>query len=220
MFDGDLPECFGSTPRGEILIRRSRVEAAETRRRIVETASHMIRERGITSVTIAEVMGAIGLTVGGFYRHFDSKEAMVGEAIDAASLETVGAMKRASADVEGAAMLRAAMGRYLSPEHLRDRANGCPVAALASEAARDVTTRAAMARAVVRVLTMLEAGGGRSERERRRLLSTLSASVGAVVVGRVLEGTVMGEELAEAVRAEFLEDKSWRRDPYRPARSI
>jgi TetR/AcrR family transcriptional repressor of nem operon len=204
---------------GECLIRRSRAEAAETRRKIVETASHMIRERGISSVTVAEVMGAIGLTVGGFYRHFDSKEAMVSEAIDAASLETVGAMRQASADVQGAAMLRAAMGRYLSAEHVRDRANGCPVAALASEAARDMTTRAAMARAVLRVLTMLEGGGRGSERERRRLLSTLSASVGAVVVGRVLEGTVMGEELAEAVRVEFLGDKALRREPPRSSRS-
>jgi TetR/AcrR family transcriptional repressor of nem operon len=117
-------------------------------------------------------------------------------------------------------MLRAAMGRYLSPEHLRDRANGCPVAALASEAARDRTTRAAMARAVVRVLTMLEAGGRHSERERRRLLSTLSASVGAVVVGRVLEGTVMGEELAEAVRAEFLGERNGRRETARVGRSL
>src|SRR5260370_10839421 len=157
----------------------------------------MIRERGITSVTVAEVMGAIGLTVGGFYRHFDSKEAMVGEAIDAASLETVGAMRRASADVEGGAMLRAAMGRYLSPEHLRDRANGCPVAALASEAARDMTTRAAMARAVVRVLTMLEAGGGPPGRGRRRLLSPLAAGAGPVGLRPRLRSTSVGGELAQ-----------------------
>jgi hypothetical protein len=60
---------------------------------------------------------------------------------------------------------------------------------------------------------MLEAGGRRSERERRRLLSTLSASVGAVVVGRVLEGAVTGEELAETMRVEFLAGRALRREP-------
>ena len=65
-------------------MRRSREDTAETRRRILEVASRLFRSRGIASVSVADVMGELGLTVGGFYRHFASKDALVAEAIEAA----------------------------------------------------------------------------------------------------------------------------------------
>ncbi len=189
-------------------MRRSREDAAETRRAVVEAASRLIRERGIASVSIADVMGALGLTVGGFYRHFESKEALVSEAIDAASLETVGAMKEASERAEGSARLRAVVDGYLSREHLLHPGYGCPVAALASEAWHETkATRAALQRAVARMMAMLELDGRQTKRERSRMLSALSTAVGAVVLGRVLDGTAVGEELVEAARARLLEDQ-------------
>jgi TetR/AcrR family transcriptional repressor of nem operon len=186
------------------MVRKSREDAARTRRAIVETASRLIRERGIASVSIADVMGALGLTVGGFYRHFDDKETLVSEAIDAASIETIAAMKKASEGTKGPKKFGVIAEGYLSREHFAHPGQGCPVAALASEAWHDTkATRAALQRAVERMLALLELDKSVKKRDRRRMLSALSTAVGALVLGRVLEGTVTGEELVESARVEL-----------------
>ena len=186
-------------------MRRSREDAAETRRATVETASRLIRERGVAAVSIADVMGALDMTVGGFYRHFDSKEELVSEAIEAASLETVRAMAQTCEGARGPARFRTLIDAYLSREHLSDPGRGCPVAALASEGWRETkATRAALQRAVGRMIGLLESGEIQTARKRRRMLSALSTAGGAMVLGRVLEGTDMAEELVESAREELL----------------
>src|SRR5213075_2094460 len=97
----------GELRKGACPVRRSREETAATRARIVAVAARMFRARGIDATSIADVMSALGLTIGGFYRHFESKEALVAEAIDAASRETTGE------SVELVALL----DRYLSDGH-------------------------------------------------------------------------------------------------------
>ena len=104
----------------------------ETRERIVEAAARLFREDGITDVGLAKVMADVGLTVGTFYTHFDSKEALLREAL-------VHALKARNEREPGARfekMIRA----YLSPEHRDAVGAGCPTAALVSEVAR--TSRA------------------------------------------------------------------------------
>src|ERR1051326_5692862 len=117
-------------------MRRSREDAAETRRSIVETASRLFRARGIAPVSVADIMGALGLTVGGFYRHFESKEALVAEAIEAAADD---AALRYAKTREGATgpELAAALDAYLSRGHRDHPERGCPVAALCSEVAHE-----------------------------------------------------------------------------------
>ena len=97
-------------------MRRSREEAAATRARIVAVAARLFRARGIDATSVADVMSALGLTVGGFYRHFDSKEALVAEAIDAASRETIDRHLTKSAAREGGeeVELLSLLDRYLS----------------------------------------------------------------------------------------------------------
>jgi TetR/AcrR family transcriptional repressor of nem operon len=130
---------------------------------------------------------------------------LVGEAIDAASIETVAAMKEASKPAQGPARLGIILDRYLSREHLAHPGYGCPVAALAGGAAHEMkAAREALQRAVGRMLAMLEADGPGAKRERRRRLAALSSAVGALVLGRVLEGTPAGEEVIDSVRAELL----------------
>jgi TetR/AcrR family transcriptional regulator, transcriptional repressor for nem operon len=103
-----------------------------TRERILEAASRLFREQGIAAVGLAKIMAEAGLTVGTFYTHFESKEALLREALlrslDARHEE----LKRAldGADIE--ALVRA----YLSPKHRDAAGTGCPIAALASEVAR------------------------------------------------------------------------------------
>jgi len=115
-------------------MRRSQEDAAKTRARIVDEASRLFRARGIDATSVADVMSAAGLTVGGFYRHFESKEDLVAEAIDAASRETTDRHLARSAWKDDNNLL-ALFDTYLSDGHRRHPGLGCPVAALCSEAA-------------------------------------------------------------------------------------
>jgi TetR/AcrR family transcriptional repressor of nem operon len=175
-------------------MRRSREEAAETRRKIVDKASQLFRARGIDAVSVADVMGALGMTVGGFYRHFESKEALVGEAIEAASLAS-------STDpaVGAEAMLRA----YLSDAHRRQVARGCPVAALCSEVGHQGRgTKKAFTGAMDRLVATVEAvmpGASRKE-----VLHTAAAVVGGLVLARATTDDQLASELLEAVTDETL----------------
>jgi TetR/AcrR family transcriptional regulator, transcriptional repressor for nem operon len=103
-----------------------------TRERILEAASRLFREHGIAAVGLAKIMAEAGLTVGTFYTHFKSKEALLREALlrslDARHVELEQVIR--GADVE------MAVRAYLSPEHRDAAGTGCPVAALASEVAR------------------------------------------------------------------------------------
>jgi TetR/AcrR family transcriptional regulator, transcriptional repressor for nem operon len=113
-----------------------------TRERILEAASRLFREHGIAAVGLAKIMAEAGLTVGTFYTHFKSKEALVREAL----LRSLDARHEALGQALQGADLEALVRAYLSPEH-RDRAGtGCPVASLASEVARHPrATRSAFA---------------------------------------------------------------------------
>src|SRR5216110_1348387 len=110
-------------------MRRSQEDAAKTRARIVEEASTLFRARGIDATSVADVMSALGLTVGGFYRHFDSKEALVTEAIDAASRETTERQLATSGPRAGGqeVELLSLLDRYLSHGHRQHAGQGCPV---------------------------------------------------------------------------------------------
>jgi TetR/AcrR family transcriptional repressor of nem operon len=103
-----------------------------TRDRILEAASRLFRERGIAAVGLAAVMAEAGLTVGTFYTHFKSKEALLCEvlarSLDARHEELEPALRGADLEL----LLRA----YLSPEHRDAAGSGCTVAALAAEVAR------------------------------------------------------------------------------------
>jgi TetR/AcrR family transcriptional regulator, transcriptional repressor for nem operon len=175
-------------------MRRSREAAAETRRRIVEQASQFFRGRGIEAVSVADIMGSLGLTVGGFYRHFASKEALVAEALDAASLETT--RDRG----EG---MQAMLLRYLSDEHRRQLGRGCPVAALCSEVAHQSrSTKKAFTVALERLLEVIDRvapGAGR-----RKVLHAAAAVVGGLVLARASADDRLAAEILEAVRAETL----------------
>jgi TetR/AcrR family transcriptional regulator, transcriptional repressor for nem operon len=190
-------------------MRRSREEKARTRRRIVAAASRLFRARGVQEVSVADVMNAVGLTVGGFYRHFPNKEALVAEAIDAASVETSERTRaRLSGPMGGQRPLEAMLAAYLSTEHLNNAAEGCPVAALCSDAGREGRpTRAAFTLALRRVLGLVgEAipGSGGATRERR--LHAVAAAVGGLVLARASDDDRLAQEILSAVRRRVLDE--------------
>ena len=121
-------------------MRKSKAETAKTRERIVAVASESIRTQGIEATGVAEIMAAAGLTHGGFYRHFSSKEELVREAIALCRKDFV-AGTLAAAD-EGAGAMLEHFQEYATPAHRDDLGSGCPLAANGSEIVRaDVQTR-------------------------------------------------------------------------------
>src|SRR5581483_3165954 len=119
---------LSSTDRGrlkETVMKVTREQMAEHRRKILAAASRLFRERGFEAVTVAEVMQAAGLTHGGFYGHFKSKDALI-----AATLADVLPGGTAAVDLADYA------AGYLSPRHRDDRAAGCPIAGLGAETLR------------------------------------------------------------------------------------
>ncbi|MFF3209671.1 TetR/AcrR family transcriptional regulator [Streptomyces sp. NPDC002886] len=118
--------------------RVSQAQAEENRRRVVHTASRLLRERG-TQVSVADLMKAAGLTHGAFYKQFASKEALVTEATARAFAElalrhTAGLEQH---DGQRGAAQQALIDAYLSVGHRDAPADGCPVAALATDMARE-----------------------------------------------------------------------------------
>ena len=116
-------------------MRVSREQMAENRERILETAATLFRERGFDGVGVADVMKAVGLTHGGFYGHFSSKDDLAAQALGRAFGNANQWLEEAKA-AEPAAPLQGIAGRYLSPLHRDDPGHGCPVAALGSDIAR------------------------------------------------------------------------------------
>jgi len=108
----------------------------ETHERIVEVAARAIRRTGYSGTGVADIMKEAGLTHGGFYAHFDSRDALLAEAGDRAGAESVALAARVAASAPPGQALQAMMQAYLSPEHIAAIETGCPVSALGSEMPR------------------------------------------------------------------------------------
>src|SRR3954468_3498661 len=111
----------------------------QNRERILQAAGRLFRERGFDGVSVAEVMQAAGLTHGGFYGHFKSKDDLIAESL-AHALTPRGAAGDFAGFVKG----------YLAPEHRDDFAGGCPTAGLAAESIRQAPEARAAATAGLR----------------------------------------------------------------------
>ncbi|WP_371502892.1 TetR/AcrR family transcriptional regulator [Kitasatospora sp. NBC_00374] len=177
--------------------RVSQAQARDNRRRVVETASRLFREQG-THVSVADLMKASGLTHGGFYKQFASKEALVDEATAHAFAELTRHHKDGLDQHAGQrdAAQRALIDAYLSTEHRDSAADGCPAAALAGDMARD---------------------GGDSEARRvytqgvgdfadwlatkdQDGIARLCTMVGALVLSRATKGSPLSEEILTIAR--------------------
>src|SRR3954467_8011303 len=99
-----------------------------THDRIVETAARAIRRSGYGGTGVAEIMKEAGLTHGGFYAHFESRDAMLAEAADRAGVDGMAVMARVAAEVPPTKALEAMLRAYLSKEHVEGVETGCAVA--------------------------------------------------------------------------------------------
>lgn len=171
-------------------MKRSKAETAETRRRIVDVAAAEFRQNGIQATGLADIMAAAGLTHGGFYRHFDSKNQLIAEA-SVIGLDAVIRSAKAAGDDHkpGKENLAAILAAYLSTAHRDSRSEGCPLAALGSELARaDQDTRTAVSSEVLRLVDVLAEQFPRAKDDTARghAMFALAAMVGAVTLSRLV----------------------------------
>ena len=180
---------------GRILnMKVSREQMAENRRRILDVASRLFRDKGFDAVSVAEVMKAAGLTHGGFYGHFSSKDDLIAQ-----TLAHVLAL-----DAGGGGDLRAYVDAYLSPRHRDNAAGGCPTAGLAADIRHQTpAARAAMTEGLrSQINRVSEALPGVSAADRRRAaIGSWTAMVGAVILARAIDDPALSDEVLEQTRA-------------------
>jgi TetR/AcrR family transcriptional regulator, transcriptional repressor for nem operon len=170
-------------------MRKSRQETAETRQRIVEAASVEFRRSGIDGTGLADLMAAAGLTHGGFYKHFESKEQVVEESLALAIETMVESMKRTASASSGKGGLHAVIADYLSVKFRDDVAGGCPFVALGSDVARSSdTVREATTTGFLKMVDIIagQLDGMSPAAAKKEALSMLSTMIGAVTLARVV----------------------------------
>ncbi|HEX2242451.1 MAG TPA: TetR/AcrR family transcriptional regulator [Gammaproteobacteria bacterium] len=181
----------------------SRAEAAQNRERIIEVAARLFRERGFEGIGVAELMNFAGLTHGGFYGHFASKEDLMAQACARALEGSLDALHQV-AERGGGNALSAVASAYLSPAH-RDRpGEGCALAALGAEAARHGSPVRGVFTQGVRSLAdrLTRLVPGKSKRAKReRALAIFASMVGALVLARAVDDTELSEEVLQSVLA-------------------
>lgn len=183
-------------------MKRSSPGAKEaTHDRIVEAAARAIRRSGYNGTGVADIMKAAGLTHGGFYAHFGSREAMLAEAADRAGRESVELMERIAAVTPPDQALQRMAQAYLSKEHLESIETGCATAALGSEMPRQVpAVRSAATRRIKEMIDLVSRQmpdwGQPSAHE--RALATVSTMVGALILARAVDDPRLSDALREA----------------------
>jgi TetR/AcrR family transcriptional repressor of nem operon len=190
--------------------RASREQAESNRVAITEASARLFREHGINGVSVADLMGAAGLTHGGFYGHFRSKDDLAGEACKSAFTRSVDRWKRRVVEAGNRASARAALvENYLSPQARGDPGTACPASSLAGDVSRepaDAPVRAAYRAGLeelTRVLTSVQSSAD-GDVARRRALADFATMVGALLMSRATAGHEISDEILQAARQSLL----------------
>jgi TetR/AcrR family transcriptional repressor of nem operon len=175
-------------------MRVTREKAAENRERIIASAARLFREKGFDGVGVDAIMEDAGLTHGGFYRHFRSKEDLAAEAVARCfAVNTEGQKPHDS--------LCDLVSAYLSPAHRDDPGGGCVLAALGGDIARQgPKVRRRMTDYVRQSIERL-AGRRAGAARRRRAIATLSGLVGGLVLARAVDDPALSDEILAAAKA-------------------
>jgi TetR/AcrR family transcriptional repressor of nem operon len=172
----------------------SQAEKAQNRERILAEASQQVRRDGLESVSVGSLMKSVGLTHGGFYGHFESRSALLAEALERALLEGEANAQASGSPERFSDIVRS----YLSRRHRDARDSGCAVAALAADVARaDEGPREIMSRHVESfIATVAKTLGGDED----RAVVAVSALVGALTLSRVVADPARSDAILKLVR--------------------
>jgi TetR/AcrR family transcriptional regulator, transcriptional repressor for nem operon len=186
--------------------RVSREQATVNRSTIKEVSARLLRERGINGVSVVELMAAAGFTHGGFYGHFDSKQALVAEACASAFEGGVQRWRKRIAGANDASTARNALiDSYLSDSARQSPGSTCPATALGGDVARepaDAPVRAAYlngVEALIEILTNV-APGSNAATKRQQSLADFATMAGALMLARATQGHAISDEFLAAAR--------------------
>ncbi|MBC7414129.1 MAG: TetR/AcrR family transcriptional regulator [Herminiimonas sp.] len=169
---------------------------ALTHARIVKTAARAIRRSGYQGVGVADIMKEAGLTHGGFYAHFESRNALLVEAAEAASAQSAGSLHKAAQQAGPQGAMDAILDLYLGDAHVAATERGCPVAALGSEMGRQAPeVRAAATHGIENMAALL--ASYLPPDHKHAAFGTMSCMLGALVLARAVDDA----RLSAAIRA-------------------
>ncbi|MBB5498801.1 TetR/AcrR family transcriptional regulator [Paraburkholderia sp. MM5384-R2] len=183
-------------------MKRSTTRSREaTHERIVEAGARAIRRCGYDGIGIAHIMKEAGLTHGGFYAHFASREAMLAELADRAGAEAIATFLHFTGAVPAEQSLQALLRAYLSREHVKNPEVGCPIAALGTEMPRQApAVRRAITRRIKEMIDMVsrQSADWGQPGAHERALATAATMIGAVVLARAVDEEPLSRSLLEA----------------------
>lgn len=183
-------------------MRVSREQAAKNREHVVDTAARLFRERGYDGIGVADLMKEAGLTHGGFYGNFASKEQLMAEACARAFDSAAERWTRLTAR-DGAGALAGIADAYLSRAHVEHPGAGCAVAALGADASRLAPpVRAAMTDGIKTQIDLMAAlHAGATQDARAGAIADYAAMIGALVLARATDDAALSEEILQTVRS-------------------
>jgi TetR/AcrR family transcriptional repressor of nem operon len=191
----------------------------QTRNRIVENASYGLRQSGADGMSVVELMKLVGLTHGGFYSHFDSREALFVEAFVSAMDQTVAGWQQLFASLPAEKRFDAFVEGYLSARHCDDRAHGCVLPALGADIARACPkARQTFARKFEEMIGEIallfpEKPAGEA---RQLATSTLATMLGSVVLARASGDKRQSSDILEAGRQALRNQSARRKERRKP----
>jgi AcrR family transcriptional regulator len=175
----------------------------ETHDKIVRTAATAIRKHGFEGISVADLMAEAGLTHGGFYAHFESRDAMLSEALDEAANDSLGRLSKVADGVPPEDALATTVDYYLSDRHVEAVDRGCTLAALGSETTRQSPeVRRVATRRVRELADLVErqmAGWGKTARH-EDALAVMSTMVGALLISRVVDDPQLSKDIRASAK--------------------
>jgi TetR/AcrR family transcriptional regulator, transcriptional repressor for nem operon len=185
------------------MMRYSREHKLETHARIVKKASVRLREKGAHGIGVADLMKEAGLTHGGFYAHFDSREALLIEAFAFAMDRGTEHWRKLAEQTPPEKRLAAIVASYLTPLHRDDPGHGCAIPTLGAEIAREsAKTRKAFAAKLERMIEMLaeQIPGLPRKAARKQAAATIATMMGTLVLARIAGSGEFSDEILAAGR--------------------
>ena len=184
-------------------MRYSKEHKQETRARIVRKASVRLREKGAHGVGVADLMKDAGLTHGGFYAHFGSRDALLIEALAYAMDRSIAHWRKLAEQLPPEARLASIVETYLSPSHRDDPGHGCAITALGAEIAREsFKTRKAFAAKVEQLIDLMAAQIPALPRRaaRKQAVALLASMMGTLVLARIAGSGEFSDDIMQAGR--------------------
>lgn len=193
-------------------MRYSQEHKQHTHQQVIAAAAQTFRAQGVANVSIPRLMRQVGLTHGGFYAHFDSKDALVAETCAHGLGTTIKQMFRSAEKAAPRKKLQTILDVYLSPRHRDDPASGCTIPALGAEIAREpAEVRHAFTQSIQSLLDRLKplmpdigtaADDEQTDDEQTdKALALLSGMAGAVLLARAVDDPALSDRILDATRA-------------------